>query len=110
MKSLRKRFHLLDIEELSGLEFHQLAQEKRSVEQLDMVQQKLPCKSFPKMDVKEFNRLVKGRFYHWQALLPKWERKLGAPKAAEKFDDLFTTACTVEWREQQFGAIRSDPN
>ena len=108
VKSLRKRFHLLDIEELRGLEFHQLTQEKRSVEQLGMVLQKLARKAFPKMDVKEFDRLVKGRFY--QALLPKWQRELGAPKAAESFDDLFTRARTVERHEQQFGATRSDPN
>ena len=101
-------FNLLDIEELRGLEFHQLMQEKRSVEQLGMVLQKLARKAFPKMDVKEFDRLVKGRFY--QALLPKWQRKLGAPKAAESFDDLFTRARTVERHEQQVGATRSDSN
>ena len=54
------------------------------------------------LDLKEFNRLLKGRFY--QALLPKWQRKLGAPKAAESFEDLFARARTFERHEQQFSA------
>ena len=81
VKSLRKRFLLLDIEELRGLEFYQLTQDKQSVEQLGMDLQRLARKAFPKMDMKEFDRLLKGRFY--QALLTKWQRKLGAPKAAK---------------------------
>ena len=64
--------------------------------------QKLARKAFPKMDMKEFDRLLKGRFY--QALLPKWQRKLGAPKATESFDDLFTRARTFERHEQQFSS------
>ena len=108
IRSLRKRFLLLDIEELRGLEFHQLTQEKQSVEKLGMDLQKLARKAFPKMDVKEFDRLLKGRFY--QALLPKWQRKLGAPKTAESFDDLFTRARTFERHEQQFSANSASRN
>ena len=92
VKSLRQRFLLLDIEELRGLEFHQLVQVKQTVEQLGMELQKLARKAFPKMDLKEFDRLLKGHFY--QALLPKWQCKLGAPKAAESFEDLFARART----------------
>ena len=102
VKSLRKRFLLLDIEELRGLEFHQLTQDKQSVEQLGMDLQRLARKAFPKMDKKEFDRLLKGRFY--QALLTKWQRKLGAPKASESFEDQFTRARTFERHEQQFSA------
>ena len=43
---------------------------------------------------KEFDRLLKGRFY--QALMPKWQRKLGAPKASETFDELYAWARTLE--------------
>ena len=67
--ALQKRFRSLDIEELRGLEFHQLIQEKQSVEQLGMELQKLGRKAFPTSGMKEFDRIIKGRFY--QALLPK---------------------------------------
>ena len=50
VKSLRQRFLFLDIEELRGLKFHQLVQEKQTVEQLGMELQKLARKAFPKMD------------------------------------------------------------
>ena len=102
VKSLRQRFLLLNIEELRGLEFHQLVQEKQTVEQLGMELQRLARKAFPNMDLNEFDRLLKGRFY--QALLPKWQRKLGAPKAAESFEDLFARTRTFERHEQQFSA------
>lgn len=85
--ALKKRFHSLDIEELRGLEFHQLMQDKQTVEEVGVRLQKLARKAFPDSNPKEFDRMLKGRFY--QALLPKWQRKLGAPKAAETFDDLY---------------------
>ena len=62
--ALQKRFRSLDIEELRGLEFHQLMQEKQSVEALGMELQKLGRKAFPTSSMKEFDRIVKGRFYH----------------------------------------------
>ena len=65
---------LLNIEALCGLEFHQLVHEKQNVEQLYMELQTLACKAFPKMDLKEHDRLLKGRFY--QVLLEKWQCKL----------------------------------
>ena len=80
-----KRFCLVDIEELRGLEFHQLMQDKQSVEDLGVELQKLGRKVFPTSGTKEFDRIVK-RFY--QALLPKWQRTLGAPKATETFEEL----------------------
>ena len=61
------------------------------------------------MDLKEFNRFLKGRFY--QALLPKWQCKRRAPKASKSFEDLFARARTFERHEQQFSAnsaTRSD--
>ena len=93
--ALQKRFRSLDIEELRGLEFHQLMQEKQSVEALGMELQKLGCKAFPTSSMKEFDRIVKGRFY--QALLPKWQRKLGAPKTTETFEELYARpACSSD--------------
>ena len=62
--ALEKRFLSLDIEEWKRY-----------------CLQKLGRKAFPKSSPKEFDRLLKGRFY--QAWLPKWQRKLGAPKATE---------------------------
>ena len=49
---------------------------------------------------KDFDRLMKGRFF--QALLPCWQRKLGAPKPDESFDELYNRAHTTERREQQY--------
>ena len=83
----KKRFCSVDIEELRGLEFHQLMQDKQSVEELGVELQKLERKAFPTSGTKEFDRIVKGRFY--QALLPKWQQKLGAPKATETFEELY---------------------
>lgn len=105
--ALKKRFCSVDIEELRGLEFHQLMQaSKQTVEELGVELQKLGRKAFPTSDAKEFDRIVKGRFY--QALLPKWQRKLGAPKATETFDELFARACTLERHEQQFASCRGE--
>ena len=106
VKALKKRFHSLDIEELRGLEFHQLMQDKQTVEEIGIHLQRLARKAFPGSNQKEFDRMLKGRFY--QALLPKWQRKLGAPKAAEAFDDLYARARTLERHDQQFNARRSD--
>ena len=49
---------------------------------------------------------MKGRFF--QALLPKWQRKLGAPKTGESFDELFHRARTMECREQQYNIIADE--
>ena len=49
---------------------------------------------------KDFDRLVKGRFFH--TLLLRWQRKLGAPKVDENFDELFNHARMTERREQQY--------
>lgn len=101
--ALKKRFHSLDIEELRGLEFHQL---KQTVGEIGVHLQKLARKAFPGSNQKEFDRMLKGRFY--QALLPKWQRKLGAPKAAETFDDLYSRARILERHDQQFNARRGE--
>ena len=104
--TLRKRFQSLDIAELKGLEFHQLMQGQQSIEELGVALQKLAFKAFPESGAKEFDRLLKGRFY--QALLPKWQRKLGAPKANESFEDLYARARAQERHEQQINATRKD--
>ena len=49
---------------------------------------------------------MKGHFF--QALLPKWQRKLGAPKTDESFDELFSRAHTMECREQQYNDIADE--
>ena len=104
--ALKKRFSSIDIEELRGLEFHQLMQAKQSVEELGLELQKLGRKAFPTSGAKEFDRIIKGRFY--QALLPKWQRKLGAPKATKTFDELFARAQTLERHEQQFASAQGE--
>ena len=101
--ALRKRFTPKDIEELRGLEFHHHAQgPNESVEQLGISIQQLGRKAFPGITGKNFDRLLKGRFY--QALLVKWQRKLGCPKTDEGFHDLLARARMLEEHEKQFAA------
>ena len=82
------------------MEFHSLVQESQSVEQLGLQLQKLAHKAFPSFSGDDFDQLMKGRFY--SALLPKWQRKLGAPKPSEKFIDLYERAKIIERHDQQF--------
>ena len=79
-------------------------QDKQSVEELGIALQKLARKASPTSGVKEFDRLLKGQFY--QALLPKWQRKLGAPKTDETFEDLYARARAIEQHDQQIGTGR----
>ena len=98
--ALKKRFKPTGIEELRGLEFHYRTQGNESVEQLGISIQQLGRKAFPSIIGKDFDRLLKGRFY--QALLVKWQRKLGSPKPDESFHDLFSRARMLEECEKQF--------
>jgi hypothetical protein len=101
--ALKKRFKPADIEELRGLEFHHRTQGgDESIEQLGISIQSLGRKAFPTITGKDFDRLLKGRFY--QALLVKWQRKLGCPKPDEGFHDLLARARMFEEHEKQFTA------
>ena len=102
ISALRKRFKPADIEELRGLEFHHLAQGTESIGQLGIRIQQLGRKAFPTITGRDFDRLLKGRFY--QALLVKWQRKLGSPKPEETFHDLLARARMLEEHEKQFAA------
>ena len=106
VEALRSRFKPVDIEELRGMEFHQLIQTDQSVEALGLALQRLAKRAFPMLKGKDFDRLVKGRFF--QALLPRWQRKLGAPKPDESFDELFNRARTTERREQQYCEVAEE--
>ena len=64
--------------------------------------QHLGRKAFPSITGKDFDHLLKGRFY--QALLVKWQCKLGPPKADESFHDLFARARMIEEYEKQYQA------
>ena len=99
--ALRERFKLVDIEELRGLEFHHKIQgSKETIEELGLDLQALCCKAFPSSHGKEFDRLLKGRFF--QAIHVKWQRKLGAPKPSETFQELFNRARVLEQHEKQY--------
>ena len=100
--ALGKRFKPKDIEELRGLEFHHKTQGDESIDQLGITIQQLGRKAFPTIVGKDFDRLLKGRFY--QALLVKWQRKLGAPRPDESFHDLLARARMLEEHERQFSA------
>ena len=101
-QSLKKWFRTGDIEELRGLEFHHRTQGSETVEQLGIDLQRLGRKAFPSSKGKEFDRLLKGRFF--QALHVKWQRKLGAPKPQETFRELYDRARTLEQHEKQYAA------
>ena len=68
--------------------------------------QRLAKRAFPVLTGKDFDRLMKGRFF--QALLPCWQRNLGAPKPDESFDELFNRARTTERREQQYCEVAEE--
>ena len=97
VSALKSWFKPVDIEELRGMEFHQLVQRDQSVEQLGLEMQRLAKRALPGLTGKDLDRLLKGRFF--QALLPKWQRKLGAPRTNESFDELFNRARTTERHE-----------
>ena len=77
-------------------------QEQQTVEQLGIELQRLGRKAFPNANSKEFDRMLKGRFF--QALHPKWQRKVGAPKTGETFNELYDRARTVGRQEKQISA------
>ena len=107
---LKSRFRSVEIEELKGLEFHRRMQTDESIERLGMDLQKLGRKAFPSTEGRDFDRLLKGRFY--QALHPRWQRKLNAPRADESFAQLYERARMLEQHDKQFtasAAHRSEP-
>ena len=96
--ALKERFCPVDIEELRGMEFHQMTQKSgQTVEQMGIELQKLAQKAFPTITGKDLDRLLKGRFF--QALMPVWQHK---PKTEETFNDLLNRARTLECRERQY--------
>jgi hypothetical protein len=104
--ALKKRFQPGGIKELRELEFHDRTQgPEESVEALGQSIQQLGRKAFPSITGKDFDRFLKGRFY--QALIVKWQRKLGPPKADESFYDLFACARLLEEYKKQYQASRS---
>ena len=92
--ALKARFRSVDIEELQGMEFHRVVQGNESVEELGMEIQRLGHRAFPSVKGRDLDRLLKG-----QALHPRWQRKLGAPKLEETFQELFDRARMFEQRE-----------
>ena len=100
VKALQKQIKPADIEELRGLEFHHLIQGEDTIEQLGMNIQLLGRKAFPTIVGKDFDRLLKGQFF--QALLVKWQKKLGAPKPDEIFHQLYDQARMLEQYEKQY--------
>ena len=108
--ALKKRFQRVDIQELRGLEFCRKLQGDESVEQLGMDLLRMARRAFPTVREDEFNRLLKGRFF--QALHVKWQRKIGAPKPDESFQDLYDRARLLEQYEKQYSdsvAVRNQP-
>ena len=61
--AFRAKFKPVDIEELRGMEFHQLVQKNQSIEQLGLQLQKVAKRAFPSLVGKDLDRLMKGRFF-----------------------------------------------
>ena len=106
--ALRKRFLPIDIEELRSAEFYQLTQTEETVEEMGIKLQKLARIAFPSIVGKEYDRLLKGRFF--QGLLPKWQRKLGTPKPKESFEELYDRARILEQHDQQYNQSAAERN
>jgi len=77
-------------------------QTSEMVEELGLELQMLANKAFPSTPAKDFNRILKGRFF--QALHVQWQRKLGAPKPNESFKELYDRARILEQHEKQYAA------
>ena len=92
--TLRSHFKAVDIEGWNS------TIESRRMRALGLELQALGRKAFPSIQGKEFDRLLKGRFF--QALHVKWQRKIGAPKPSETFQELYDRARVLERHEQQY--------
>ena len=108
ISALRKRFQPVDIEELRGAEFYQMTQTTETVEEMGIKLQTTARKAFPSLVGKEWDRLLKGRFFH--CLATKWQRKLDAPKPKETFEELYARARTLECHDQQFSQSAANKN
>ena len=62
-EALKSRFKSTEIEELCGMEFHHKMQTTESVEELGLELQTLANKAFPSTPAKDFDRMLKGRFF-----------------------------------------------
>ena len=79
------------------------------MEQLGMELQRMARRAISNMPEPEYNRLLKERFF--QAPQVKWQRKLGAPKPEESFQDLYDRARLMEQYEKQYSdtvAVRNE--
>ena len=70
--------------------------------------QRLAKRAFPGLIGKDLDRLLCGRFF--QALLPKWKRKLGTPKSGETFEDFLGRAHMLECHEKQYNTSSGEQN
>ena len=78
----------------------------RSVEELGLELQRVAKRAFPALFGNDLDRLLKGCYF--QALDTRWQRKLGAPKPEESFDELFNRERVAERREQQYKEVEGD--
>jgi len=92
-EALHNRFKPMDIEELFGLDFHHRMQSDETIEELGLELQALGRKAFPSIVGREFDRLLKGRFF--QALHVKWQWKPSAPEVGELFKELYSCVYTT---------------
>ena len=76
-------------------------QDSETIEHLGIDLQSLARRAFPELrGGKEFDHLLKGQFF--QTPLPKWQRKLGAPKPEETFQGFYDRARMLEIHELQY--------
>ena len=82
--------------------------ENETTEQLGLSIRQLRRKAFPLIMSKDFDRLLKGGFYH--GLLVTSQSKLGPPKAEEGCYDLYTHARLLEEHDKQYTAFAESRN
>ena len=75
VKALRERFRPVDIEELRGMEFHQITQETESVEEIGIKLQVLAREAFPNVVGKE---VAEGALL--SKFAPKMAKEVGSPE------------------------------
>ena len=78
-------------------------QDSETIEQLEINFQSLARRAFPELrGGKKLDCLLKGQFF--QALITKWQLKLGAPKPEETFLELYdrkTTTTPIDQKAEQ---------
>ena len=99
ISKLKSRFRPVDIEELKSMEFYRAVSQLRNLE--------LACSIWlSKLSLKPLDQSLIGCLEDafLSSIDTKWQRKLGAPKPGESFNDLCDRTRTLERQDKQFSS------